>query len=280
MAMQVGIPRRRTKEEFFYGGNSLLDAPAITMPARRALPQLTLIGTPRYRPFRCVWFLEELKDQLPANIGLRIQHLRVEPQSEEARANHPMGKIPALKVKDGADEFTMIESAAINTWLGDRMREYLADESGYLVPRPGSAERAIYETFVQFIMAEVDSSGLWIHRKLESLGEKKAFGAVRYALLPARLQFDRAMVGVRAQLEKQQARNAAFFLVGGGFTAADVLLTHCCDWAEGIDNDKGKGGWFSKYADDAVFQDYLRRMRSRPAYLRAKTIQDESPVLS
>ena len=40
------------------------------------------------------------------------------------------------------------------------------------------------------LMAEVDSSGLWIHRKLESLGEKKAFGAVRYALLPARLEGD------------------------------------------------------------------------------------------
>ena len=37
---------------------------------------------------------------------------------------------------------------------------------------------------------------------------------MRYALLPARLQFDRAMAGVRAQLEAQSARQASYFLVG------------------------------------------------------------------
>ena len=93
-------------------------------------------------------------------------------------------------------DFTLIESAAINSWLGDRLREYAVDgDSGFLVPHPGSRDRAMYDSYVQFLVAEADSSGLWIHRKLESLGEKKAFGAVRYALLPARLQFDRAMAG-------------------------------------------------------------------------------------
>ena len=126
-------------------------------------------------------------------------------------------------------------------------------------------------------------SGLWIHRKLESLGEKKAFGAVRYALLPARLQFDRALVGVRAKLgqQKEQALSkgtAAFFLVGECFTAADVLLVHCIDWAEGIEVDKG--GWFSKYKADDVFQEYLASMRARPAYLRARKIQADSPVVT
>jgi glutathione S-transferase len=143
--------------------------------------------------------------------------------------------------------------------------------------------RAQYDSFVQFLMAECDSSGLWIHRKLESLGEKKAFGAVRYALLPARLQFDRAMGGIRAQLEGQRALahtngRQEFYLVGSSFTAADVLLVHCCDWAASIEVDKG--GWFSKYDGDDLFQGYLAAMRARPAYLRAKQIQEASPELS
>ena len=87
----------------------------------------------------------------------------------------------------------------------------------------------------------------------------------RYALLPARLQFDRAMAGVRAQLEAEGVA-AEFYLVGRNFSAADILLVHCVDWAESIEVDKG--GWFSKYKDDAVFQEYLR-MRSRPASMRA-----------
>ena len=132
-------------------------------------------------------------------------------------------------------------------------------------------------------MAEADSSGLWIHRKLESLGEKKAFGAVRYALLPARLQFDRAMHGIRAQLESQRDHSKMtgsndYYLVGSCFTAADILLVHCCDWASSIETDKG--GWLSKYATDDVFQNYLDRMRARPAYLRSKKLQEGSPAVA
>ena len=60
-----------------------------------------------------------------------------------------------------------------------------------------------------------------------------------------------------------------------------LAQVHCCDWAAGIDADKGPAAnWFSKYADDVVFQDYLGRMRARPAYLRAKQIQEDSPALA
>ncbi|KAL3893968.1 MAG: hypothetical protein SGPRY_013943 [Prymnesium sp.] len=259
-----------------------------SMASPRATPSLTLVGTPRFRPFRNVWMLEELREVLPSHIRFGYHHLPAAPHSQEARAHHPMGKVPSLLVRDGAQpEFSLIESAAINSWLGDRMREYvLADSAGvsptgFLVPQPGSRDRALYDSFVQFLMAEADSSGLWIHRKLETLGEKKAFGAVRYALLPARLQFDRAMVGILAQLEKQReavGEGSTYFWVGGCFTAADILLVHCCDWAASIEVDKG--GWFSKYTTNDVFQDYLREMRGRAAYVRAKEIQERSPDLT
>ena len=52
-------------------------------------------------------------------------------------------------------------------------------------------------------------------------------------------------------------------------------------WAAGIDADKGPAAcWLSKYTDDVLFQDYLGRMRARPAYLRAKQIQEASPPLA
>ena len=239
----------------------------------RPLPSLKLVGTPRFRPFRVVWMLEECRDALPPTLGFAYEHDPAAPQSDAARINHPMGKVPALLVRDSDGDHTIIESAAINTWLGDRLREH----GNHLVPPPGTRIRAEYDSFVHFLMAEVDSSGLWIHRKLETLGIKKEFGAVRYALLPARLQFDRAMAGVRAQLEKQNGGGSEFYLVGHKFSAADILLVHCCDWAESIEVDKG--GWFSKYKDDALFQEYLRRMRARPAYVRAREIQAESPWL-
>ena len=144
-------------------------------PRRSPFPSLTLVGTPRFRPFRNVWMLEELRDALPDDVGFRYEHTMAAPQSDEARAHHPMGKVPSLLVRDGTEgDFTLIESAAINSWLGDRMREYAGDDSsGFLVPRPGSRDRAVYDSFVQFLVAEADSSGLWIHRKLESLGEKR-----------------------------------------------------------------------------------------------------------
>jgi hypothetical protein len=90
--------------------------------------------------------LEELRDRLPAGLSLDYRHVQAAPQSNEAKASHPMGKIPSLLVQDPSEgEFTLIESAAINNWLGDRMREYCCHEVGsaaeedFLVPKPVSA---------------------------------------------------------------------------------------------------------------------------------------------
>ena len=70
----------------------------------RPFPSLTLVGTPRFRPFRNVWMLEELRDALPAEVGFRYDHVLAAPQSDEARAHHPMGKVPSLLVQEGTCE--------------------------------------------------------------------------------------------------------------------------------------------------------------------------------
>ena len=73
-------------------------------PFRRPFPSLTLVGTPRFRPFRNVWMLEELSDALPAEVGFRYDHVLAAPQSDDARAHHPMGKVPSLLVQEGTCE--------------------------------------------------------------------------------------------------------------------------------------------------------------------------------
>ena len=53
------------------------------------MTDLTLIGTPKARPFRNVWMLEEM--QLPYTL------LPAFPRSPEVLALNPSGKVPILK---------------------------------------------------------------------------------------------------------------------------------------------------------------------------------------
>ena len=218
------------------------------MAAHAAKHQLTLIGHGAFRPFRNVWMLEEL--------GVPYEHVEARPHSAEASARHPMGKIPSLI--DG-DLVTMYESAAINTYLGDRFRGHPGAPE--LVPPAGSPLRGRYEMLTHFISAEIDAQALWIHRKHGALGH--VFGDIPEAVVAAKVQFDRAMGTVTGEL----GRSGGEYLLGGSFSAADILLVHCVNWAQSI-------GWIPKErsappGEDAVPFDYLERCWARPAYLRA-----------
>ena len=62
------------------------------------------------------------------------------------------------------------------------------------------------------------------------------------------------------------------FLLGATFSAADVLLGHCMDWATSI-------GWADDWADldeaDAsVLTAYHARCQQRPAYIKMKRLGD------
>ena len=85
------------------------------------MSDLTLIGTPKARPFRNVWMLEEM--QLPYSL------LPAFPRSPEVLALNPSGKVPILQ----HGGFSMTESAAINTYLGDTFRGQIPE----LVPPVG-----------------------------------------------------------------------------------------------------------------------------------------------
>jgi glutathione S-transferase len=232
-----------------------------------ATTRLKLVGATGFRTFRNVWMLEEL--------GVSYEHITAGPRSAEASEGSPFGKVPWLA--DG--EFVLYESAAINTYLGDKFRGHPSSssssssfESGAaaadLVPPAGTQARGLYDQATICIMAELDAQALWIHRKHEALG--RIFGACPQAVATAKAQSSRTVAVLASELRQR----GGAFLLGAHFSAADILFVHCLNWAETI-------GWGEAWTsalqeDDEVMQGlarYLARCRGRPAYERTKAKQ-------
>jgi len=213
------------------------------------VPQkLRLIGPTAFRTFRCVWMLQEL--------GVPYEHSTAPPWSDDVKQYHPMCKVPVLVVDD---TFSLYESAAINTFLGD---VYHDTEGRALVPLVPSIERAKYDQTILCIMTEIDAQGLWIHRKHAALG--KVFGEIPDAVAAAKNQFAKANQTVSLQLDP--------YLLGESFSAADILYVHCLDWAIAI-------GWQDTWDKDNIMAprlvEYLKLCRSRPAYEQSVVIRNQ-----
>ena len=216
----------------------------------RRAAMLKLVGSARFRPLRNVWMLEEL--------GVKYVHDPARPRSDAARAVNPFGKVPTLV--DG--DVVLYESAAINTYLGDKFRGSEAPGE-VLVPPAGTALRGRYDQLVCMIISEVDAQGLWMHRKHASevaqyIGE----------LNPAATEVARRHTASTMRVVVSELGDGPY-LLGEKFSAADILLVHCMDWAESI----GWGQWLD--SDDAPMvklREYAERCRARPAYARAKAL--------
>lgn len=219
------------------------------------------------RPFRNVWMLEE--------IGCGYQHVNCKPWSKKAKTVHPLGKVPALVVKDDENQqqFTIVESAAINTFLGDLAREI---DGCVLVPPPATQLRAKYDSLTMFIMTELDFQALWIHRKHSDL--KDVFGEAPAAVAEAKRQFDNALAAIEIDLNDESG-----YLMSCGFTACDILLANCCFWAQQI-------GWLARSPSDESITStagdttmpkslspklasYLAQCRKRDAFLKANELR-------
>ena len=105
----------------------------------------------------------------------------------------------------------LTESAAINTYLGDKFRgrEGCAD----LVPEAGTLERGRYEQQVMVVMAELDAQGLWIHRKHEALGH--IFGEIPSAVAHAKQHVQKVIEVLETDLSASGP-----YLCGSSFSAA------------------------------------------------------------
>jgi len=224
------------------------------------------------RPFRNVWMLEET--------NLPYSHVPCRPRGRKAKSIHPLGKVPSLLVEFppdidansgdvggvgasedggptiGENTLVVLESAAINTYIGDLARELQAaatmpptkNKYNVLVPPPATPQRAKYDSLAFFIMTELDAQSLWIHRKHDDL--KGIFGDAPTAVREAKRQFDNAMGVMLTELkdcskdcdddgDDDNDDDSYHLIPSFGFSAADILFVHCCNWAQQI-------GWLEK----------------------------------
>lgn len=190
----------------------------------------TVIGATKTRTLRVLWLLEEL--------GLPYTQMPAAPQSDEARAHNPSGKVPALL--DGTA--TITDSTAILTYLADKHAAFTAPA--------GSIARARQDSLTHFLLDEFDAL-LWT--------------AARHSfILPEELRLPQIKTSLKWEytrsLQRLSDRLRGPFLMGDAPTIPDIITTHCLTWGIGI-----KFG-----APEGALAEYLTQMRTRPAYLRAQ----------
>jgi glutathione S-transferase len=205
--------------------------------SRLQTAMLKLYGCPNTRSTRVAWALEEAGADydyeavvLHKGEGRRPSFLRV----------NPAGKVPVLV--DG--DFVLTESAAICTYVGDLF------PVSRLTPAFGTAERARYNQWMAFAIAEFEQP-LWsVHKHRFALPKELRVSAVEQA---ARWEFGRAC----RVLEKGIGEKA--FIVGGHFTAADIMLAQVIARAPstGIE------------VASQLLKGYAERLLARPALDRA-----------
>ena len=159
-------------------------------------------------------------------------------KGDDYKAINPMGKVPAIR----HGETVITECAAICAYLADAF-----PEAGLAPP---TTERGSYYRWLFFTAGPV-----------ETAVTNRALGCV----VP---EDKRIMAGcgtfgeVMDTLEK--AVTATRYIAGDAFTAADVYVGSQIDW----------GLQFKSLPDRPAFTAYAERFRQRPAYRRAKEIDN------
>lgn len=183
------------------------------------------VGT---RAFRVMWALEEL--------GQPYKLTYAKPHDPVVTAVYPIGKVPAMRV----GEHVISDSTAIMTYLADA-------HSGLLAPA-GTIERAKQDGILHAINDELDAVLWTAARHSFVLPEAQRVPEVKPAL---KWEFNR-------NVSRMAERITTPFAAGDTFTIADILLTHCLNWAKSakfdVENEK-----MLAYADT---------MRARDAYKR------------
>jgi glutathione S-transferase len=156
-------------------------------------------------------------------------------------AINPMGKIPAIK----HGETVVTEAAAICAYLAD------AFPSAGLAPPPGDKRRGTYFRWLFFAAGPVESvvitTALGVQVKPE---QKRMVGWGDTADTLAALEG--ALAGKR-------------YILGDAFSAADVYIASQLGW----------GMQFGSIEKRPAFQTYVAGLEGRPAFVRAKDIDDK-----
>lgn len=200
---------------------------------------LTLWGTGTGRTMRAHWMLLELGLEYEFH---PIQSRSGETLTEEFKQLNPRHKIPVLR----HGQFVLTESAAIIQYLS----ETFADSKELYVPK-NATSRATLNEWCYFIVSELDAGSLYVVRRHEGL--KHVYGEAPGAVEEAKKYFLHNLEAMASRVE-----SGGPHLFGERFSAADILLMTCLDWAMS-----------SQIALPGLFLNYHQRVRQRPAYRAA-----------
>jgi glutathione S-transferase len=181
------------------------------------------------------WALEEAG----ATYEQRIVEYGPEMKGADYRAVNPMGKVPAI-VHDGT---VVTESAAICAYLAEAF-----PEAGLA---PTAQERGDYYRWMFFGAGPVEQAVTNRSMGWDAAPDKQAM--VGYG------SFDLVVDTLAGWLENHD------YICGDRFTAADIYVGAQVDW----------GLLFGTLPDRPAFSAYAARLRSRPAYIRAKAIDND-----
>lgn len=188
---------------------------------------LTVIGPKGGRTFRVIWTLNEL--------GLPYEHEVARPHSEGMYAVNPLGQAPALRDGDAL----LTDSLAI--------MNYLADRAGRLTFPAGTAERAVMEARINFVLTEMEAP-IWLMARHGFVLPKEARAPGMRAVAEADF--------ARAEAKFETLLGDAAFFGGDAFSLADIFAADLARWAV-----QAKITLTSE-----VFRGYAARMAARPAY--------------
>lgn len=196
------------------------------------------IGSPASRLTRVTWMLEEL--------GQPYEIVKAKQHTETMRRYNPTGKMPALA--DG--DIVVTDSAAICAYLGEKH----ADKG--MGANPGLAGRAEMDGWMHFAQSEFEAP-MWNKLKHRFMLADELKAEVGPWVTH---EFANQVAALEAKLGDRP------YALGDRFSAVDVVLGHCGQWAQG-----------SKFeVKSPKVAAYFERLLSRPALARAREREKEA----
>lgn len=200
--------------------------------------ELVLYTNPQSRGRIVRWMLEEVGQPYRTEILDYATTMK----APAYRAINPMGKVPALQHGDAV----VTEVAAICAYLAD------AFPAAGLAPPPTDAQRAPYYRWFFFAAGPIEAA---VSNK--ALGFVVPEGRDR---MMGYGTYETAIGTLEAAVSKSQ------YLAGNRFSAADLY----------VGSHIGFGMQFGTIEKRPAFETYWARLSARPAYLRAKELDDKA----
>ena len=206
------------------------------MTGAHSTDELIFYTNPRSRGRIARWMLEEVGQPYRTE----LLDYGTSMKAPAYLALNSMGKVPALRHGDAV----VTETAAICAYLAD------AFPQANLAPPPGDPRRGAYYRWLFFGAGPVEAAVS--NKNFGFVVPQEREGTIGYG------SFDRVMKTL------EEAISSKSYLVGDNLTAADVY----CGYALGF------GLMFGTIEKRPAFERYWDRLMARPAFARARQIDD------